>query len=90
MLYMSDLFAIRNVDKKTKAFIADYAHEHAINMNEALREIVFLVQEHLKENKPIVKKRKYSIFEIYDKVAFSSNDPNLSKNIDKYLYGKRD
>lgn len=86
---MSDVFAVRKVDEKTKEFIYDYAHKNDLTAGEALREITRMAQEHLKERERPAKKRKYSIFEIYDKVAFSAKDPNLSKNIDRYLYGKR-
>ncbi|MBI5223132.1 hypothetical protein HY990_01790 [Candidatus Micrarchaeota archaeon] len=88
---MSDIFAIRNVDEKTKNFIHDYAHENDLATAEALRDIATLAKEHLKEKAAQkAKKRKISIFEVYNKIAFKSKDPNLSKNIDKYLYGKRD
>jgi len=84
---MSEFFAVRNLDASTRQFITEYAKEKDVTMSEALREIVFLVKTHLKEQKP--QKKKYrSFFEIFDKVAFKSNDPNLSKNIDKILYGK--
>jgi hypothetical protein len=59
-----------------------------MNVGEALREIVQLVKIHLSENKS--KKKYRSFFEIYDAVKFNGGDPNLSKNIDKVLYGKRD
>ncbi|MBI2079500.1 hypothetical protein HYT84_01950 [Candidatus Micrarchaeota archaeon] len=88
---MSEIFAIRNVDRKTKAFIQNYAYEHDLKLGDALKEIVFLVQEYIMELSKNKQKKKYrSFFEIYDKIKFSSGDPNLSKNIDKILYGKRD
>jgi hypothetical protein len=35
-------------------------------------------------------KKKYkSFFDLYDKIAFRSGEKDLSKNIDKILYGKR-
>jgi len=41
--------------------------------------------QHIKHTK---KEKKYkSIFDTQDKIAFHSGDPNLSKNIDKILYG---
>jgi len=87
---MSEMFAVRNVDNKTKEFIYEYAHAHDLNLGEALREISRLVQEHLKEKERKKQKKKYrSFFEIYNKVAFKSDDPNLSKNIDSVLYGKK-
>ncbi|MBU0591750.1 hypothetical protein KKF81_06920 [Candidatus Micrarchaeota archaeon] len=81
---MADMFAIRNVDDGTKEFITKYAEEHNITIAEALREIILLVQEHISE-KP--KKKYKSIFEIYEKVKFSSGDPNLSEKIDEIVYG---
>jgi hypothetical protein len=83
MLYMSDIFAIRNVDEKTKEFITHYAEEHDLSMGEALRELMLLVQEHLAE-KPT--KKYKSIFDTYDKIAFKSGEDDISKNVDKILY----
>jgi len=88
MLYMAEIFAVRNLDEKTRKEISTYAHENNSTIAEAIRELVFLALQHIKHTK---KDKKYkSFFEIYDKVAFHSGDPNLSKNIDKILYGKRD
>ena len=84
---MSDIFAVRKVDEKTREFIYEYAHENDLTTGEALREIARMAKEHMKETP---KKKYRSFFEIYDEVKFRSKDPNLSKNIDKYLYGKRD
>lgn len=81
---MSGLFAIRNVDKNTRKYIQAYANEHDLTTSEALREIISLVQEHLAEKKEAKKYR--SIFDTYDKLKFKSNDPHLSKNIDRLLY----
>ena len=86
---MADIFAVRNVDEKTKEFIYNYAHEHDVNLGEALREIMQLARIHLSESGRHKKKYR-SIFEVYNQIAFKSDDPNLSKNIDKVLYGKRD
>ncbi|MBI5158913.1 hypothetical protein HY992_02225 [Candidatus Micrarchaeota archaeon] len=87
---MTGVLAIRNVDEKTRQFIREYAAEHNLNIGEAVREIVFLVRQHLKECGDHKKKKYQSIFEVYDKIKFSDSDPNLSRNIDKILYGKRD
>lgn len=84
---MSGVLAIRNVDEKTRQFIREYATEHNLNIGEAIREIVFLVRQHLKECGEHKKKKYQSFFEIYDKVAFKA-EPSLSKDIDKLLYGK--
>ncbi len=81
---MSGMFAVRNVDKDTKKYIQAYATEHDLTTGEALREIVFLVKEHLAEKKQA--KKYKSIFDTYEQIAFSSGDPNLSKKIDKILY----
>lgn len=87
---MSGFFAVRNLDEKTKAFIAEYAHERKVNMAQALREIVYLVQEHLRERQKHKHTKKYrSFFEIFPDVAFESSDPQLSKHIDNVLYGKK-
>jgi len=85
MLYMTDMFAIRNVDNKTKQFITEYAEEHNITIAEALRELILLVQEHISE-KP--KKKYKSVFEVYDKLKFSTDDPKLSEKIDEIVYGE--
>ena len=87
---MSELFAVRNVDEKTKHFIYKYATENDVNIGEALREIVFLVQEHLKEKEQQKQKKKYSsLFDTYDKIAFTSDDPQLSEKIDTILYEEK-
>lgn len=86
---MGDIFAVRNLDEKTKAEIQDYAHEHNLNMAQAIRELVFMALEHLKCFHKNKKKYK-SFFEVYDKIKFKTNDPHLSENIDTVLYGKRD
>ena len=60
---MVEIFAIRNVDEKTREFITNYAAEHKLSMAEALRELILLVQEHLAERP---KKKYKSIFDSYD------------------------
>lgn len=81
---MSGMFAVRNVDKNTKKYIQTYAAERDLTLGEALREMVFLVQEHLAERKP---KKYKSLFDTYEKIAFSSDDPHLSEKIDEIVYG---
>ncbi|MFH2105804.1 MAG: hypothetical protein ABII22_00965 [Candidatus Micrarchaeota archaeon] len=88
---MADIFAVRKVDEKTKEFIYEYAHLHDLNTGEALDEIARLAKEHLKEKDQQKSKKKYkSFFDTYDRIAFRSGEKDLSKNIDKILYGKRD
>lgn len=82
MLYMADMFAIRNVDDKTKEFITEYAENHDMTVAEALRELILLVQEHLAE---MPKKKYKSIFDTFDKIAFEG-EKDLSKKIDKIVY----
>ena len=84
MLYMSEMFAIRNVDDATREFILEYAEEHNITVAEALKEIILLVQEHLGE-KP--KKKYKSVFEVYEKLKFKTDDPKLSEKVDEIVYG---
>ncbi len=85
---MADVFAVRNVGEKTKDFIYEYAHNHDLNTGEALDEITRLAREHLKEKEQQNQKKKYkSFFDTYEEIAFKSDDPNLSQNIDKILYG---
>jgi plasmid stability protein len=84
---MADIFAVRNLDEKTRKEINAYANEHNSTIAEAIRELVFLALQHIKHTK---KEKKYkSIFDTQDKIAFHSGDPNLSKNIDKILYGEK-
>lgn len=85
---MSEFFAIRNVDPKTKEFISEYAKEKDLSMGEALQEIVFLVKEHIKEQKPQKKKYK-SLFDTYSKIAFKSGNSKTSQEIDKLLYEEK-
>ncbi|VVC02512.1 Uncharacterised protein [Candidatus Bilamarchaeum dharawalense] len=68
---MADFFAVRNVDDKTKSFILDYAKENNLTIGDALREITRLASERLKEKKH--EKKTQSIFDVYDKIKFSSN-----------------
>ena len=87
---MADVFAVRNVGEKTKDFIYEYAHVHDLNTGEALDKIAQLAQEHLKEKEQQKQKKKYkSLFDTYEEIAFKSDDPNLSQNIDKILYEEK-
>ncbi len=83
---MSDFFAVRNLDEKTKQDIQQYAEEKDLAIAEAIRELVFLAKAHLAERP---KKKFRSIFEVLDKIKFSSPDPHLSQNIDAILYGAK-
>lgn len=85
MLNMTNFFAVRNLDDSTKEFISGYAREHKISMAEAMREIALLAQERMREKK---RGRPASIFSAYEKIKFSSGNPNLSREIDVVLYGK--
>lgn len=87
MLYygesMADIFGIRNLDKKTKVYIYEYAQDHKLNMAEALRDLVFFGLQHIKHTQ---KEKKYSsIFDVYGKLKFSA-EPDLSQKIDKVVY----
>lgn len=82
MLYMAEIFAIRNVDDSTKQFILKYAEENDLTIAEALRELIILVKEHMKE-KP--QKKYSSIFDTYEKIAFEG-EKDLSRNIDRIIY----
>ncbi|MFH0713303.1 MAG: hypothetical protein V1722_02095 [Candidatus Micrarchaeota archaeon] len=80
---MEEIFAVRKVDDKTKRFIQRYASDHDLNTGEALREIVFIAETHLRENK---EKKKYnSIFDTWDKIKFKGPG-NASDRIDEILY----
>jgi len=80
---MADMFAVRNLDEKTKHTIQDYAQDKDVTIAEAIRDLVFYGLQHIKHTK---KERKYkSIFEVYDKLKFSG-DPNLSQKIDEVVY----
>ncbi|MFP3950494.1 MAG: hypothetical protein ACLFUZ_05415 [Candidatus Micrarchaeia archaeon] len=83
---MADFFAVRNMDDATKEFISKYASEHNLSMAEAIREISLLARERMQEKK---KTKRASIFTAYEKIKFASGNPNLSREIDKVLYGKR-
>lgn len=86
MLNMTNFFAVRNLDDATKEFISNYAREHKLSMAEAMREIALLAQKKMQEKKG---KRSTSVFSAYEKIKFSSGNPNLSREIDTVLYGKR-
>ncbi|MBN2122542.1 hypothetical protein JW721_05835 [Candidatus Micrarchaeota archaeon] len=83
---MTNFFAVRNLDDATKEFISNYAREHKLSMAEAMREIALLAQKKMQEKKG---KRSTSVFSAYEKIKFSSGNPNLSREIDTVLYGKR-
>ncbi|MFH1785149.1 MAG: hypothetical protein ABH842_01855 [Candidatus Micrarchaeota archaeon] len=75
---MKEIFAVRNVDEKTILFINAYAREHKMKTGDALREIVSLAQEYVKEQSRMKKYR--SIFAIHDKLKFSSENTELRVN----------
>ena len=79
---MGEIFAVRNVDVKTRQFIYKYANEHGLNAGQALRQLVVLVQEHLTE----LEQKYKTIFDTYKRIAFRSDTPNLSQQVDKILY----
>ena len=84
MLYMADMFAIRNVDEETKRAIQEYAHSNDITIAEAVRDLVFYGLQHIEHTR---KEKKYkSIFDVYDKLKFKGG-PNLSQEIDEIVYG---
>ena len=71
------------MDKKTKESIQDYAHEHDLNVAEALRDLVFFGLQHITHTK---KEKKYaSIFEVEKKLSFAG-EPELSQKIDEIAY----
>ena len=83
---MSDIFAIRNLNKETKEIIIKYAHSNNLTMAEALSRLVFLGLQHMKNSK---KKKKYeNLLETYDELKFKDSKYS-SQDIDKILYGKR-
>lgn len=85
MFNMADFFAVRNMDDATREFISKYAFEHNLSMAEAIREISLLARERMREQKG---KKRMSIFSAYEKIKFSSGNPNLSREVDKVLYKK--
>ena len=77
------VYTIREMDKKTKESIQTYAHEHDLNVAEALRDLVFFGLQHIKHTK---KEKKYaSIFEVQKKISFKGGK-YLSQEIDKIVY----
>lgn len=82
---MSNIFAVRNLDKKTIEYIKNYANNHNLNTAEAIRDLIFFGLKHIQKTQ---KKKKYnSIFEVYDKLKFRG-ESNLSENIDEIVYGR--
>lgn len=80
---MSDIFAVRNLDEKTRETIYKYATEHRINTAEAVKELIFYGMQHIRHTK---KEKKYeSIFDVYEKLKFSA-EPDLSQKIDEIVY----
>lgn len=77
------VYTIREMDKKTKESIQIYAHEHDLNIAEALRDLVFFGLQHIKHTK---KEKKYaSIFDVQKKLSFTA-EPELSQKIDEVAY----
>lgn len=71
------------MDKKTKESVQAYAHEHDLNVAEALRDLVFFGLQHIKHTK---KEKKYSsIFEVQKRISFKGGK-HLSQEIDKIVY----
>ena len=77
------VYTIREMDKKTKEAIQTYAHEHELNVAEALRDLVFFGLVHIKHTK---KEKKYSsIFEVQKEISFKGGK-YLSQKIDEIVY----
>lgn len=84
---MNDLFAIRDVDEKTRRFIHTYARSRRMRTASALKELVGLAKTHLGELKQASQKLKYKdLFDEYEKCKFRA-DPRLSEKIDDVVYG---
>lgn len=84
MFNMADVFAIRDVDERTKRAIHAYAQTHDVTVAEAIRDLVFFGLQHIKHKK---KEKKYkSIFEVLDKLKFKGGR-NISEEIDEIVYG---
>lgn len=84
---MGDIFAVRDVDEGTRRFIYTYARSRRMKVGRAIREIVYLVQEHLKEEEQGKKKKKYKTFwETVEKCSFHG-PKDLSQRIDEFVYG---
>ncbi|MFH1094769.1 MAG: hypothetical protein V1728_00965 [Candidatus Micrarchaeota archaeon] len=85
---MSDTFAIREVDEKTRRFIHVYARRRGLRAAKALKELVDLAQARLREKEKAKPKYKYrSLMDAYKKFRFTSDDPHLSEHIDDVVYG---
>ena len=81
---MSEFFAVRNLDEKTKHAIQQYADDKDVTIAEAIRDLIFFGLQHLKH---AIKEKKYSSFrEVYDKLKFKGGR-ELSQQIDEIVYG---
>ena len=77
------VYTIRDMDQKTKESVQTYAHEHDLNVAEALRDLVFFGLQHIKHRQ---KEKKYaSIFKVQKKLSFKGGR-NLSQEIDQVAY----
>ncbi len=83
---MGDIFAVRDVDEGTKKFIYTYARSRKMKVGGAIKEIVYLVQEHLKEKGKPRKKKYKSLLESMEKCSFHG-PKDLSQRIDEFVYG---
>jgi hypothetical protein len=81
---MSEFFAVRKLDEKTRYAIQEYAEENDVTIADAIRDLVFYGLQHIKHTK---KEKKYSSFrDVYDKLKFKGGR-QLSQQIDEIVYG---
>ncbi|MEW6748890.1 MAG: hypothetical protein AB1295_04250 [Candidatus Micrarchaeota archaeon] len=81
---MSDFFAVRNLDEKTKREIQAYAEDKDVSIAEAIRDLVFYGLQHMKHTR---KGKKYSSFrDVFDKLRFKGGR-ELSQQVDEVVYG---
>lgn len=83
---MSDIFAVRDVDEDTKRFIHNYARRHKMRVGKAMKQLVYLAQEHLKEKENGQKKKFRSLADRYDEIKFGGKG-DLSDKVDEIVYG---
>lgn len=69
-------------------------HTQGHSIKKVMKNIVEAIElylEHVKEKQSsgLLKKKHRSVSGVLDKIKFSSEDPNLSQNIDAVLYGRK-
>ncbi|MBI5051366.1 hypothetical protein HZC08_01270 [Candidatus Micrarchaeota archaeon] len=77
------VYTIRDLDKKTKQTVQEYAADNELNIAEAMRELIAMGLKHIKHSQE--EKQYKSFFDLYEKIKFKGGK-RLSEEHDKVAY----